>query len=53
MDVTEAPVFFIKGKKGECILVNYRLVRNYFIIDRVFSEGELRCGDDKVRIKKL
>lgn len=50
MKNNEAPVLFIKdGKKLN--LVNYRIKGDYFIVDRLFSEGELRSGKkDKVRI---
>lgn len=50
MKSSEAPVLFIKdGKKLN--LVNYRIRGSYFIVDRLFEEGELRSGKkDKVRI---
>ncbi|GFO63606.1 P-type conjugative transfer protein TrbG [Geomonas paludis] len=50
MKSSEAPVLFIKdGKKLN--LVNYRIKGDYFIVDRLFEEAELRSGKkDKVRI---
>jgi P-type conjugative transfer protein TrbG len=52
MKNTEAPVFFVKDKRG-LNLVNYRVKGEYYIIDRLFDEGEFRCGkDDVVNIKK-
>jgi type IV secretion system protein VirB9 len=52
MKNTEAPVFFVKDKRG-LNLVNYRVKGDYYIIDRLFDEGEFRCGkDDVVTIKK-
>ncbi|MBJ6749930.1 P-type conjugative transfer protein TrbG [Geomonas anaerohicana] len=50
MKSSEAPVLFIKdGKKLN--LVNYRIKGDYFIVDRLFEEGELRSGKkDRVRI---
>ena len=46
----EAPAFFIKEEK-KLNLVNYRIRKDYFIVDRLFNEGELRCGKkDRVRI---
>ena len=46
----EAPAFFIKAGK-ELNLVNYRIKQDYYIVDRLFKEGELRSGKkDKVRI---
>lgn len=52
MKNTEAPVLFIKGKEG-LNLVNYRVKGDYFVVDRLFEEGEMRCGkDDVVRIRR-
>jgi type IV secretion system protein VirB9 len=52
MKNTEAPVFFVKDKRG-LNLVNYRVKGDYYIIDRLFDQGEFRCGkDDVVTIKK-
>jgi type IV secretion system protein TrbG len=52
MKNTEAPVFFVKDKRG-LNLVNYRVKGEYYIIDRLFDEGEFRCGkDDVVNIRK-
>lgn len=50
MKSSEAPVLFIKD--GEKLnLVNYRIKGEYYIVDRLFGEGELRSGKkDKVRI---
>lgn len=50
MKNNEAPAFFIKDGK-QLNLVNYRIKADYFIVDRLFNEGELRSGKkDKVRI---
>lgn len=43
----EAPPFFIRGKTGHDELVNYRVKGRFYIVDRVFQEGELRIGDYK------
>jgi len=49
---SEAPAFFIKEDK-ELNLVNYRVKGDYFVVDRLFEEGELRCGKkDVVTIEK-
>ncbi len=46
----EAPAFFIREGK-ELNLVNYRVRGGYFVVDRLFEEGELRCGKkDVVRV---
>jgi type IV secretion system protein VirB9 len=47
MKNTEAPVFFVKDKRG-LNLVNYRVKGEYYIVDRLFEEGEFRCGKDEV-----
>jgi len=52
MKNTEAPVLFIKGKEG-LNLVNYRVKGDYYVVDRLFEEGEMRCGKDEVvRIRR-
>ncbi|HOJ78465.1 MAG TPA: P-type conjugative transfer protein TrbG [Bacillota bacterium] len=45
----EAPALFIKEGKS-LLLVNYRVKNNYYIIDRIFQHGELRCGKEVVKI---
>jgi type IV secretion system protein VirB9 len=47
-----APVLFIKEKgKKELSLVNYRIKDGYYIVDRLFSQAELRVSEkDYVRI---
>lgn len=47
MKHSEAPAFFIKDGK-ELYLVNYRVKGDYFVVDRLFDEGELRCGKKDV-----
>jgi type IV secretion system protein VirB9 len=44
-----APIFMVE-EHGKSILVNYRVVGGYYIIDRVFGRGNLMVGTDKVRI---
>lgn len=52
MKHTEAPAFFIREDKV-LNLVNYRVKGDYFVVDRLFDEGELRCGKkDVVTIEK-
>lgn len=46
-----APVFMIE-ENGKTVLVNYRIVGNYYIIDRIFDYGKLMVGTDKVEIKR-
>lgn len=52
MKNSEAPAFFIKEGK-ELNIVNYRVKGDYYVVDRLFEEGELRCGKkDVVTITK-
>jgi type IV secretion system protein VirB9 len=52
MKTNEAPALFIKNGK-ELLLVNYRVKNNYYIIDRLFAEAQLRCGiKETVKIKR-
>lgn len=48
----EAPALFVREGK-ELLLVNYRVKNNYYIVDRLFTEAELRCGKEIIKIKKL
>lgn len=41
----ETPPLFVIGPAGGSELVNYRVSRNYYIVDRLFAAAELRLGD--------
>ena len=41
----EMPPLFVIGPAGGAELVNYRVNRNYYIVDRLFAAAELRLGD--------
>ena len=41
----EMPPLFVVGPAGGSELVNYRVRRNYMIVDRLFPAAELRMGD--------
>ncbi len=41
----EMPPLFVIGPAGGSELVNYRVNRNYYIVDRLFAAAELRLGD--------
>jgi type IV secretion system protein VirB9 len=45
MKTSEAPPLFIVGKGGKAQLVNYRLSRDYYIVDGLFDVAELRLGE--------
>jgi hypothetical protein len=39
------PPVFVIGANGQGELVNYRVSGRYIIVDRLFTEAELRMGD--------
>ena len=41
----EMPPLFVIGPEGGSQLVNYRVRRQYMIVDRLFAAAELRLGD--------
>ncbi len=41
----ETPPLFVIGPAGGSELVNYRVSRNYYVVDRLFAAAELRLGD--------
>ena len=47
----EMPPLFVIGPEGEGQLVNYRIRRNYMIVDRLFAAAELRLGDRQQRVR--
>lgn len=47
----KAPSVFVKDN-GQLLLANYRLIRGYFIIDRLIDEAVLVLGKEKIRIKR-
>lgn len=50
--VREAPVFFILEEGSDPAMANYRKVGDYYVVDRLFDEAEVRVGaDEKVRIE--
>lgn len=54
MRVSEAPVLFVIDEdEPNPVLVNYRVKGDYYIVDRLFDEAELRVGTKKtVQIEK-
>ncbi len=44
----ELPLIWLIGPKGQLELVNYRYVKGFYVVDRLFDKAELRLGvDDK------
>ena len=50
-NIQEMPSLYIKDG-DKLLLVNYRQKGNYLIVDRLFSEAELRIDNKKIIIKK-
>ncbi|HYN38346.1 MAG TPA: TrbG/VirB9 family P-type conjugative transfer protein, partial [Rhodospirillales bacterium] len=56
LGVTEAPPLFVLGANGDAQLVNYRIKRNYYEVDRLVDVAELRLGESPqtvVRIERI
>lgn len=53
IDQGEAPPLFVVGPDGDNQLVNYRVRRNYYIVDRLFAAAELRLGADPQQVVRV
>ncbi len=53
LDQGEAPPLFVVGPTGGSELVNYRVRRNYYIVDRLFAAAELRFGQEPQQIVRI
>jgi P-type conjugative transfer protein TrbG len=53
IDQGEAPPLFVVGPDGDNQLVNYRVRRNYYIVDRLFAAAELRLGQDPQEVVRI
>jgi type IV secretion system protein TrbG len=53
IDQGEAPPLFVVGPSGDNELVNYRVRRNYYIVDRLFAAAELRLGQDPQKVVRI
>lgn len=53
LDQGEAPPLFVVGPTGDSELVNYRVRRNYYIVDRLFAAAELRLGQKPQQIVRI
>jgi type IV secretion system protein VirB9 len=53
IDQGEAPPLFVVGPDGDNQLVNYRVRRNYYIVDRLFAAAELRLGQDPQHVVRI
>ncbi len=53
IDQGETPPLFVVGPTGDNELVNYRIRRNYYIVDRLFAAAELRLGQDPQQVVRI
>ena len=53
IDQGEAPPLFVVGPAGDAQLVNYRVQRNYYIVDRLFAAAELRLGEKPQQVVRI
>jgi type IV secretion system protein VirB9 len=49
----EAPPLFVRPAEGGTALVNYRVRGRYYIVDRLFSEAELRLGEKPQQVVRI
>lgn len=49
----EMPPLFVIGRDGKAELVNYRVQRNVFLVDRLFEVAELRLGGKRQTIVRI
>lgn len=53
LGVMEAPPLFILGSNGDAQLVNYRVKKNFYVVDRLLSAAELRLGEESQTIVRI
>ena len=53
IDQGETPPLFVVGPNGDNELVNYRVRRNYYIVDRLFAAAELRLGQEPQQVVRI
>lgn len=53
LKATEAPPLFVVGKSGQAQLVNYRVSRDYYIVDGLFDIAELRLGEKPQAVVRI
>ncbi len=49
----EAPPLFVVGADGQAELVNYRVSRNAYVVDRIFAIAELRLGAKRQSVVRI
>ena len=49
----DAPPLFVSGPDGNHDLVNYRVRGNYYVVDQLFGQAELRFGQGHQQVVKI
>jgi type IV secretion system protein VirB9 len=49
----EAPPLFVIGDRGKAELVNYRVRGRYYLVDRLFTQAELRLGERRQQVVRI
>src|SRR6202012_5418586 len=49
----DAPPLFVAGPNGSHDLVNYRVRGSYYVVDQLFTQAELRRGQDHQQVVKI
>lgn len=49
----DAPPLFVSGPNGNHDLVNYRVRGSYYVVDQLFTQAELRLGQDHQQVVKI
>lgn len=52
-NIAEAPALYSLDEKGNAILINYRVIEDYYVTDKVLYKGELRLGNNKKHTVKI
>jgi type IV secretion system protein VirB9 len=53
LEAAEMPPLFLAGPDGKAELTNYRVSRNFYIVDRLFQVAELRLGGKPQAIVRI
>ena len=51
--LVEMPVLFSTDHDGKSSLINYRVIDEYYVLDRILYKGELRIGSKKKDVIKI
>ena len=49
----DAPPLFVSGANGSQDLVNYRVRGTYYVVDQLFTQAELRFGQERQQVVKI